>query len=45
MLWSDGQPFTADDVVFTWQWITDPANNAIDIKTYQVIRTSRRSTR
>jgi peptide/nickel transport system substrate-binding protein len=37
ILWSDGQPFTADDVVFTWQWITDPANNSINIKTYQVI--------
>ncbi len=24
VLWSDGQPFTADDVVWTWQWITDP---------------------
>ena len=22
--WHDGQPFTADDVVFTWQTITDP---------------------
>jgi len=37
VLWNDGQPFTADDVVFTWQWCADPANNAIDIKTYQAI--------
>ncbi len=22
--WHDGQDFTADDVVFTWQWVTDP---------------------
>src|SRR5687767_9585504 len=22
--WHDGQPFTADDVVFTWQTIVDP---------------------
>ena len=22
--WSDGTPFTADDVVFTWQYIADP---------------------
>jgi len=37
VLWSDGQPFTADDVVFTWQWTTDPANNAITTSTYQQI--------
>ena len=24
--WSDGTPFTANDVVFTWEWVTDPAN-------------------
>lgn len=24
--WHDGQPFTADDVVFNWQFATDPAN-------------------
>jgi peptide/nickel transport system substrate-binding protein len=23
--WHDGEDFTADDVVFTWQWVTDPA--------------------
>jgi peptide/nickel transport system substrate-binding protein len=37
VLWSDGQPFTADDVVFTWQWTQDPANNAITVLTYKVI--------
>ena len=37
VMWSDGQPFTADDVVFTWQWCTDPANNAITTLTYQLI--------
>jgi len=26
LLWSDGEPVTANDIVFTWQWITDPAN-------------------
>lgn len=25
VLWSDGTPFTADDVVFTWEYCTDPA--------------------
>ncbi len=28
VVWSDGHPFTADDVVFTWKWITDQVNNA-----------------
>ncbi len=23
--WSDGKPFTADDVIFTWQYVTDKA--------------------
>jgi peptide/nickel transport system substrate-binding protein len=27
--WSDGQPFTADDVVFTWQWIMDESNGSV----------------
>src|SRR5215211_4616881 len=26
--WADGEPLTADDVVFTWQWVTDEANAA-----------------
>ena len=26
--WHDGQPFTADDVVFTWQYSRDPATAA-----------------
>ena len=26
--WSDGQPITADDVIFTWRAITDPATHA-----------------
>ncbi len=28
VVWSDGQPFTAKDVVFTWKWIVDPANQS-----------------
>ncbi len=35
--WSDGTPFTANDVVFTWQWITDPANNATNLGIWQRI--------
>lgn len=26
VLWSDGRPFTAHDVVFTWKWVIDPTN-------------------
>jgi peptide/nickel transport system substrate-binding protein len=37
VLWSDGTPFTADDVVFTWQWITNTENSAIDFTTYEII--------
>lgn len=29
ILWSDGEPFTAEDVQFTWQWIADPANASV----------------
>ena len=27
--WHDGQPFTADDVVFNWQYARDPATAAV----------------
>jgi peptide/nickel transport system substrate-binding protein len=29
LLWSDGEPLTAEDLVFTYQMIEDPANNLI----------------
>ncbi len=37
--WSDGTPFTAADVVFTWEWLTDPANlsTAMNPGAYQSI--------
>ncbi len=28
LLWSDGTPVTAEDLVFTWQWVTNPTNGA-----------------
>ena len=31
--WSDGTPFTADDVVFTWQYIADPTTASSDTQT------------
>jgi peptide/nickel transport system substrate-binding protein len=33
--WSDGQPFTADDVVFTWEYVTDKATAAITVGNYE----------
>src|SRR5258706_10597184 len=27
--WHDGKPFTADDVVFTWEYVSDPATAAV----------------
>ncbi|HET8629082.1 MAG TPA: peptide ABC transporter substrate-binding protein [Thermomicrobiales bacterium] len=32
--WSDGQPFTADDVVFTWAYATDPKTAAVTVGSY-----------
>ncbi len=29
LAWSDGQPLTADDIAFTWKWITDPSQDGI----------------
>ncbi|MDP3086105.1 MAG: peptide ABC transporter substrate-binding protein, partial [Rubrivivax sp.] len=35
--WHDGQPFTADDVVFNWEYMKDPATSAAWISTYRDI--------
>jgi len=32
--WHDGQPFTADDVVFNWQYASDPATAAVTSYVY-----------
>jgi peptide/nickel transport system substrate-binding protein len=32
--WHDGKPFTADDVVFTWEYARDPASATITSKVY-----------
>jgi len=37
LLWSDGQPVTADDVAFTWQWVVDPANTSVNAAVYAPI--------
>ena len=36
--WHDGQPFTADDVVFNWEYATDPATAAVSIGTYKSVK-------
>jgi peptide/nickel transport system substrate-binding protein len=33
--WHDGKPFTADDVVFNWEYATDPGTAAVTIGSYQ----------
>ena len=37
VLWSDGEPFTANDVVFTWKWITNPDNASVNQDTWGLI--------
>jgi peptide/nickel transport system substrate-binding protein len=36
--WHDGRPFTADDVVFNWEYAADPATAATTIGTYRGIK-------
>ncbi|HWB50495.1 MAG TPA: peptide ABC transporter substrate-binding protein [Stellaceae bacterium] len=35
--WHDGQPFTADDCIFNWQYASDPATAATTIGSYKDI--------
>jgi peptide/nickel transport system substrate-binding protein len=35
--WHDGQPFSADDVVFNWEYAKDPATASVTIATYRDI--------
>ncbi len=36
--WHDGKPFTADDVVFNWQYASDPATAAVTSGSYKDIK-------
>lgn len=36
--WHDGKPFTADDVVFNWEYASDPASACVTIGTYKDIK-------
>jgi peptide/nickel transport system substrate-binding protein len=38
VVWHDGTPFTADDVIFTWEFATDPATAATSRGFYENIR-------
>ena len=35
--WHDGKPFTADDVVFNWEYAADPATAAVTVGSYRDI--------
>ncbi len=35
--WHDGQPFTADDVVFNWAYVRDPATAAVTVGSYNTV--------
>jgi peptide/nickel transport system substrate-binding protein len=35
--WADGEPLTADDVVFTRDWVVDPANASVSAGVYAII--------
>jgi peptide/nickel transport system substrate-binding protein len=39
--WHDGQPFTADDCVFNWEYAADPATAATTITSYKDIKVSK----
>jgi peptide/nickel transport system substrate-binding protein len=36
--WHDGQPFTADDCVFNWEYSADPATAAVTISSYRDVK-------
>jgi peptide/nickel transport system substrate-binding protein len=36
--WHDGKPFTADDVIFNWEYAADPATAAVTSGTYKDIK-------
>ncbi len=38
IVWSDGEKFTADDVVFTWKFITNKTNGATTVSYYSIIK-------
>ena len=39
--WHDGKPFTADDLVFTWEFAKDPAAACVTVATYSDIKVTK----
>jgi peptide/nickel transport system substrate-binding protein len=37
VVWHDGKPFTADDIVFNWEYVLDPSTAAVTIGQYRDI--------
>jgi peptide/nickel transport system substrate-binding protein len=37
LVWHDGTPFTADDIIFTWEYAADSATSAVTMSSYQQI--------
>ncbi|OKH17366.1 peptide ABC transporter substrate-binding protein [[Limnothrix rosea] IAM M-220] len=37
ILWSDGEPFTAEDVVFTYEWASNPDTGATSLGIFEVV--------
>ncbi|HEV8438369.1 MAG TPA: peptide ABC transporter substrate-binding protein [Methylomirabilota bacterium] len=35
--WHDGKPFTAEDVVFNWEYVADPATAALTVGSYREV--------
>ncbi len=35
--WHDGKPFTADDVIFNWEYCKDPATSTVNVAAYRDI--------
>jgi peptide/nickel transport system substrate-binding protein len=38
VMWHDGQPFTADDVIFNWQYAIDPATASVTLGSYNQLK-------
>jgi peptide/nickel transport system substrate-binding protein len=38
VVWHDARPFTADDVVFNWEYVADPATSAVTAGSYRDIQ-------
>ena len=38
VVWHDGKPFTADDCVFTWEYVADPATASTNIGSYKDLK-------